>query len=41
MDGYAIKSEYTENANNENITELKIKNKIKAGKHRDGRIRTW
>lgn len=31
MDGYAIKSEDTENASNENMTELKIKKTIKAG----------
>ena len=33
MDGYAIKSEDTENASNENMTELKIKNIIKAGEY--------
>ncbi len=31
MDGYAIKSEDTEKASNENMTELKIKSIIKAG----------
>jgi len=33
MDGYAIKSEYTESVSNENITEFKIKNTIKAGEY--------